>query len=216
MTYRLVFDISDRYRELALGAVAVAVLLAFGLFLIVPRGRGLARRWSWLVQIIAALLLGLFTFDNVGGPNGLWFGGTFAVVGCVAALLAGLDIDLDLGDRLRIRARTWVPLIAAAMLGLAGLQAIQETRALDLDRRLTSGDASVVEGSVQDSAGGGSWGWQCFTVSGQRFCYGDDASSVGFHQTTLNGGPIHDGLQVRVTSIDGVIVRLEIASVSGV
>jgi hypothetical protein len=51
---------------------------------------------------------------------------------------------------------------------------------------------------------------ECFTVSSQRFCYSDSEMKPGFNQTASHGGPIHDGLPVRISYSEDTILRLEI------
>ena len=46
------------------------------------------------------------------------------------------------------------------------------------------------------------------------FAYSDYDSGAGFHQTRARGGSITEGLRVRITHVDGRIVRLEIAQKS--
>ena len=86
---------------------------------------------------------------------------------------------------------------------------VQQWSAVSLSRRLETGDTTVVSGTVEN-AGGGNWSYECFSVAGHKYCYDDSPASIGFHQTAANGGPIHDGVQVRVTSIGDVVVRLDI------
>ena len=53
-----------------------------------------------------------------------------------------------------------------------------------------------------------------FTVSNVHFAYSDYVVTSGFNQTSSNGGPIHEGLQVRIwytgPSDDATIVKVEI------
>jgi hypothetical protein len=54
-------------------------------------------------------------------------------------------------------------------------------------------------------------GCESFLVDGQSFKYNDAAYNGGFEKSSLYGGPIREGLQVRIWYVDNVIVRLEIA-----
>ncbi|MEW1780679.1 hypothetical protein AB0305_00625 [Arthrobacter sp. NPDC080086] len=50
-----------------------------------------------------------------------------------------------------------------------------------------------------------------FCVSGKCFEYSDYIVTSGFNNTRSHGGPIHEGLQVRVSYVGNTIVKLEIA-----
>ena len=81
-----------------------------------------------------------------------------------------------------------------------------------------AGRIHVVEGQVTQFKpavpGKGQSADESFVVGSKRFVY-SDSYALGFYQTNLYGGPIKDGLKVRVVyvSFDGhdVITRLEIA-----
>jgi hypothetical protein len=71
----------------------------------------------------------------------------------------------------------------------------------------------VVEGSVADFvpmpvAGRAK---ERFVVRGVRFSYSDSIVTPGFHRTASHGGPIRQGLHVRVTYFGNLILRLEVA-----
>ncbi|WP_430913638.1 hypothetical protein [Methylobacterium sp. sgz302541] len=51
-----------------------------------------------------------------------------------------------------------------------------------------------------------------FEVNGVPFAYSDYLISGGFNTSASHGGPIREGLPVRICHLDGLIVRLEIAS----
>ena len=51
---------------------------------------------------------------------------------------------------------------------------------------------------------------ESFNVGSQHFAYSDETVTAGFHISSSQGGPIHEGLYVRVTSLGNSIVRLEI------
>src|SRR6201984_2615875 len=53
---------------------------------------------------------------------------------------------------------------------------------------------------------------ECFSVERQRFCYSDYAIRAGFSHSTSHGGPIRQGLPVRIAYYRGQILRLEIRS----
>ncbi len=79
--------------------------------------------------------------------------------------------------------------------------------------RLASGQTEVVEGVVENFKpmpyGGHSM--ERFTVKGVRFAYSDFVVNAGFNRTRAHGGPIRDGLPVRINyDAKGEILRLEI------
>jgi hypothetical protein len=77
---------------------------------------------------------------------------------------------------------------------------------------LYGGPREVVEGAVSNFRPMPYEGHQdeCFCVHQQSFCYSDYEITPGFHQSASHGGPIHEGLPVRIDYHDGVILRLQI------
>lgn len=71
---------------------------------------------------------------------------------------------------------------------------------------------SVIEGTVEDFHPMPYSGHaeECFRVENERFCYSDYVIDPGFRQTASHGGPIREGLPVRITYYQGRILRLEI------
>jgi hypothetical protein len=53
---------------------------------------------------------------------------------------------------------------------------------------------------------------ECFRVQTQRFCYSYFINQPGFHQSADRGGPIHEGLPVRIAFLDDQILRLDVRS----
>jgi len=50
-----------------------------------------------------------------------------------------------------------------------------------------------------------------FEVDGHHYSYSDYGIQPGFNNTSSHGGPIREGLRVRIADVDGSIARLEIA-----
>jgi len=71
----------------------------------------------------------------------------------------------------------------------------------------------VVTGQVTDFVPEGPNGhpMEQFTVSGSRYVYASSDITSAFHQTARNGGPLHEGVLVRIADSHGAIVRLEMA-----
>jgi hypothetical protein len=71
---------------------------------------------------------------------------------------------------------------------------------------------ATVEGPVTDFRPMPYGGHQeeCFTVQAKSFCYSDYVVTPGFHNTTSHGGPIREGLQVRISYSGDMILRLEV------
>ncbi len=74
------------------------------------------------------------------------------------------------------------------------------------------GEFYEVEGPVHDfrpmPASG--HGRECFEVEDRTFCYAGSALEVGFNQTQARGGPVREGLPVRIEYVGGTILRLEV------
>ena len=52
---------------------------------------------------------------------------------------------------------------------------------------------------------------ETFDVNGVKFWYSDYIITAGFNNTASHGGPIRQGLPVRICQSDGEILRLEVA-----
>jgi hypothetical protein len=82
-----------------------------------------------------------------------------------------------------------------------------------LSQALNSGNFVTVEGKVVDFVPmpEGGHALEQFTVNGHRFAYSDYQITAGFNHTQSHGGPIREGMTVRIADVGGQIARLEIA-----
>jgi hypothetical protein len=74
------------------------------------------------------------------------------------------------------------------------------------------GQFSVVEGYVTNFRPMPYEGHQdeCFSVQSETFCYSDYALTAGFNNSASHGGPVREGLPVRISYVGRTIVRLEV------
>jgi hypothetical protein len=207
--YHTVFYITDRYPDAIIGVVALVSIVPIAALSLRELWRDILRRTSWVWLSWAGIL---WLFLNVHATG--WLHGT--VVGVVGAgitlWLAWLvwgDREMQLRDGRRVRTRPIAPIVATVALIITGLMGSRYLGAFDLAHQDGEGGSVVVVGVVED-AGSAKPEYECFSVGQHRYCYGE-FSTIGFCQIAANGGPIHDGVLVRVTSIGDVIVRLEIA-----
>ena len=84
---------------------------------------------------------------------------------------------------------------------------------LHLRDALRSGNFMIVEGKVEDFVPMPASGHPAehFQVSGHRYSYSDASVIAGFNNTQSHGGPMQQGLLVRIADVGGQIARLEIA-----
>ncbi len=78
---------------------------------------------------------------------------------------------------------------------------------------LLNGKYTVVEGTVTDFVPMPYTGhaMEKFNVNGYHYEYSDFVVVAGFNNTQSHGGPIRQGLKVRIADVGGKIARLEIA-----
>lgn len=87
----------------------------------------------------------------------------------------------------------------------------RESRAVQ--KALREGSAKVVEGRVEGfiPMPYGGHASERFTVCGVPFSYSDYVVTEGFNRTSSHGGPLREGLWVRITYVGEIIARLELA-----
>jgi hypothetical protein len=101
-------------------------------------------------------------------------------------------------------------MLVFAWSGLAFVSMYADYRALH--SAYENHDFSVVEGSVTNFRPMPYEGHkdECFSVGSETFCYSDYDVGAGFNNSSSHGGPIREGLPVRVSYIGNTIVRLEV------
>lgn len=109
--------------------------------------------------------------------------------------------------------RTLAGMAAVALFGIS-VSSVAETwtdykRLVDA---LRNGRFRVVEGPVTNfiPGGPGGHGSESFRVDSASFAYDAATTTSAFHRTRPYGGPVRDGLRVRIWEVDGAIVRLEV------
>jgi hypothetical protein len=141
---------------------------------------------------------------------------TAPAIGAALLLAGALSFAVDRlawRDRPRWRRQFFVVFMGFSVLVATGVPLLQWKKRIQLISALRSGRASIVEGQVRNVVPMPRTGHslECFTVRDTRFCYSDFVVSPGFNNTQSHGGPIREGLQVRIHHVDGAIVRFEIA-----
>lgn len=201
MAYQVIFDVSQRLPQLAIGIVAaivLAVVIAAGLW----DGDAVIERWAVVLGVgagtVALQLL-------IGGSWPYLIGGAVIVVIVLALDRAGHD-GTGRAGRMPPGAPAFVlgffALVFAALTGLAMIPAI------DLNRRLVGGEALIVEGPVTVESFVKT---ECLAVANRRFCYGEGVISPGYNRRQYLVGGLQSGSHVRLSIIDDLIVRLEVA-----
>jgi hypothetical protein len=99
---------------------------------------------------------------------------------------------------------------SAWTVGVATTTAVGSYRAVEA---LRSGKYQTVEGRVSNFVPMPYQGHadESFEVNGVRFSYSDYVITSGFNQSSSHGGPIKEGLPVRIAYRNGEILKLEIA-----
>jgi hypothetical protein len=211
VTYQVVFDVSERLPQLAVGVVAAIVLLvviAAGL-----RDAEVVVAWWPLVLGLGA---GLLAIEWLLGGLWVYALAVVTVTAVVAALEWATRPRADDDDayvpppprRMQSGAGGMVvglfALVAAAGIGLPMVGAFE------LERRLLDGQATIVEGPVMIESRGKT---DCLVVDAQRFCYPDAEIIPGFNRhQTIPGGALRTGDRVRLSVVAGEIVRIEVAT----
>lgn len=206
MPYRVIFDVADRLPDIALGATALVLFAGVGVAALWDLDALLAR---WPLVLTAGA--GLLALESIVDRRPLVVGfGVFAVaIGAGSELYnrrvpaAQRQKGLPLGGTGTMLG-TFL-LVFAMVLGLPMISAI------GLSHQLAEGRAEVAEGpvTIDFEVGGGKN--ECISVADRRFCYSDWEITPGFNRTRALGGPMRDGLQVRISSIGDTIVRVEVA-----
>jgi hypothetical protein len=141
--------------------------------------------WRWLAVLLAASLIALPLLT-------VWVRGRSSKKKITAVVIV-----------------PWVLALLAAV--VSGLSLYSYWR---LSGALTSGRGDVVEGVVAAFSPMPPNGHaeEFFWVAGVRFGYSPVLLAPEFQATAIDGGPIREGLRVRITYFEGKILRLEVAS----
>lgn len=103
----------------------------------------------------------------------------------------------------------WFFLIFAVLwTGVAGIGVVGGDLAAGADLR--AGRCEVLEGRVENLESLPKQ--ESFSLDGVRFEYSDYVVAPGFSHTAAHGGPLREGLPVRLCHADGHILRLEIGA----
>ena len=158
-------------------------------------------------------------FDAANEGYSTWWFPAFGLIFVCAGRTAGIQTraraETDAFRRLKGRARTafsWY-FFNFAVVWTLGSFATTYAQYQSEAKALHGGSHNVVEGPIKSFAPMPYAGHseESFVVADRRFSYSDYLVTPGFHNTSSHGGPIEDGLYVRVTYIGNLIVRLEIA-----
>jgi hypothetical protein len=205
MAYRVVFDVADRLPEIALGATALAVFAGVAVAAL-WRLDVLLARWPLVLTVGA----GLYALEAVvNRPFELWFGVFAVAIGAASEIYNRRLPATERQKGLPLGATG--TMLGSALLAFAAFSGLPNIPAIWLSNQLAQGRADVVEGAVRIDFEVGGGKNECISVAARRFCYSDWVLTPGFNRTRALGGPMQNGLPVRISSIGDTIVRVEAA-----
>jgi hypothetical protein len=149
------------------------------------------QQWGMPLWGLLMTLLALGNVIDLNKSSALWWSRNF--MKCKAGGYVGLGF-----------ATLWTALAFGSTYG-----SYYELRAAAI-----GGDCRVEEGIVtkfRPPADAGGKGRENFCVAETCFAYAQYTAYAGFHNTSAHGGPLRDGLHVRVTHVGNAIVKLQIA-----
>jgi len=142
-----------------------------------------------------------------------WFFPAFGLVGCIFAFVVCLLISKGRPNETSESKGCFIAfMVGLFALWTVGAFAFTFADYLKARETLTSGNAAYVEGVVQNFVPMPVQGHatESFTVNGVPFNYSDYIVTAGFNNTSTHGGPIRQGLFVRIWYTGNEILKLEI------
>lgn len=156
----------------------------------------------------------LFDLTREGFTN--WgdavFPAVVIIIGAVSAFFLNKipEDKRDNRDSMLLAMGIALPPVLLVVVGLILYNGVREYSGLR--NRMETGNVRVTAGVVTafkpEPSDGHPWG-EAFTVNGVEFKYTHHDFSAAFHKTHWQRGPVRDGLPVRITDVDGKIVKLE-------
>jgi hypothetical protein len=202
VTYDVVFDVSQRIPQLGIGivaAIALAIVIVVGLLDV----ETLIVGWPIVFGLGAVLLVLQWLVVDA------WPYAVAAAVLVVVVVLVGQSDAIREAPPGKLPRGSRRTMMGTALLLLVAFLGLPMVSAIDLQRRLNEGQATVLEGPVSFE---GFVKTECMTVSGYRYCYSETTVTPGYNRMRYLAGALESGMQVRASVIDDLIVRLEIAS----
>lgn len=153
-------------------------------------------------------------FDIANKPSYWWFPASGLFIALIAIIML---ISLKLR---RIKPRLWqsqkMSMVISAIIAFFSLVLscssgiVLYSRQANIQALLSQ--QQVVEGRVEYFTPMPYEGkaLESFSVRGVKFEYSDFVLTSGFNNTASHGGPIQEGLQVRIHYVDNIILKLEI------
>ncbi len=155
----------------------------------------------------------VYDVTQIGPP--WWFAGfglLFAAVGALLWRYPGLMVSRPPNDVSTIRG-IGIALIGFGTLASLGAAAVVAGPHYEAQRLLRARMTSVVEGRIENFHAMPPTGHDTerFRVRDANFAYSDAHVGPGFHQSSAEGGPLREGLLVRIHyDEEATILRLEI------
>lgn len=157
----------------------------------------------------------VLVFDAAAEPyRNLWFVAPGLVLSTVGACLVFPPQWLERVFRRPLKRRLFLRcsyfLFALCWTAIAATSVIEDV--YNAQKVLQDNDCTIIAGQVAHFHPMPSSGHDTerFDVNGVEFSYSDYIVTAGFNNTASHGGPIREGLPVRICQKDGEILRLEV------